>query len=393
MLDRGHYINIDIDKRAASLARSRSMIVDTAASDMRAVGAISRRGVLVLAAAGLLAACAPARGPSTRASATPLPRPLAPAAPIAPGSAARVAQLALLAPADGRARGAAWSPDGGTVAAGAGSDVHLWDTASGRALGVLRGHADQIYALAWSPANGLLASASDDHSVRVWDPTQGTARLVLGAESTASNVYSVSWSPDGTRVVAGTRAGDVVLWDAATGARLGAWGGPPRPPASGRNPYAVWGVSWSPDGRRIVSNRYDGLTLLWNAGSGALLGTIASDSQPNTVAWSPDGSRFATTHDDGTTQLWDGATYRNMAVFHADPAEGWAYGLAWSPDGSLLATSYESGSVQIWDVQNSTALIALTAHRSEVWGLAWSRDGLRLASASDDSTVRLWGVR
>jgi WD40 repeat protein len=199
--------------------------------------------------------------------------------------------------------------------------------------------------------------------------------------------------PDGSKIVSGTEAGDVVLWDATTGHQLVKWSGPPRSPASGRNPYAVWGVSWSPDGRRIVSTRYDGLVLVWEASSGKVLKAIDTNSQPNTVAWSPDGARFATTHDDGTTRLWHGTSYTNTAVLDADDGAGWAYAVTWAPDSSMLASSREAGSVQLWDAMNNGALVELQAHRSEVWGLSWSPDGLRLVSACDDTTVRLWGVR
>ncbi len=369
------------------------MIVDAIPLGGGTRSGMSRRSLLALAAAGFMAACVPTQRTQAPPTKTPVPTPLAPAERITPENATHVTQLAVLNPTDGRVRGIAWSPDGERVAAGGTTGVHLWDAVTGVEVGTLHGHTDLIYALAWSPANGLLASASYDHTVRVWNTQQGTAAQVLGAGPTGSPVYSVAWSPDGSKLVSGTKDGDVMVWDATTGERLATWRGPPPQVAGGRNPYVVWGVAWSPDGRRIASTRYDGLVLVWDAGSGEALTILKTDSLPNRVGWSPNGTRFATTHDDGTTLLWDGASYKNTAVLSADTEAGWAFAVTWSPDGRMLASSRETGLLQLWDATSQAVLAELRGHGTEVWGVAWSPDGLRLASASDDTTVRLWGAR
>ncbi len=221
------------------------------------------------------------------------------------------------------------------------------------------------------------------------------ARIVPLATLQAADgrVRGVAWSPDGRRIACGTQTGDVLLWDAGSGARLGTWSGPPEGQGQGGfYPFAVWGVAWSPDGRQIVSTRYDGFVIVWDAATGASKAIPKSDSQPNTVAWAANGLRFALTDDQGKVVLWSGATAQRSASLERHDEAGWAYGLAWAPDSSMVASSRESGLLQLWDTQTNNELIALQAHGEAVWGLCWSPDGLRLASASDDGTARLWGV-
>jgi WD40 repeat protein len=63
-----------------------------------------------------------------------------------------------------------FSPDGKTLAVGAGWQVLLWDTASGRQRAVLLGHLGSIYALAFAADGKTLATGSIDGTVKLWDP-------------------------------------------------------------------------------------------------------------------------------------------------------------------------------------------------------------------------------
>ena len=368
--------------------------------DTRITSQYSRRSFLRLLAASCvaggfvgsaLAGCASAsvtvNGP------TPLPTPLVPAGRITPENAGRITRLATIHPQDGLARAVAWSPDSRIVASGGYHDVCLWDASSGKLTARFAGHANQIYNMAWSPTSGLLASASSDSTVRLWDGSQGQALRTLKSAPSVP-LFSVCWSPDGQRIATGTEDGAALLWDAQTGKQLATWEGPTqRESKGGRFPFAAWGVSWSPDGRSIVSTRYDDFVLVWDVATGHSQVIPKTDTQPNTTAWSPDGRQFALTDDQGKVILWDGVTMRRAASFEDHDEAGWSYGLAWSPDGSLIASSRQSGLLQVWDARTGRELAAIQAHTNAVWGLAWSPDGQRLASASDDETVCLLGVR
>jgi WD40 repeat protein len=98
----------------------------------------------------------------------------------------------------------------------------------------------------------LLASASGDGTVRVWDVTSGTERVRLSGHD--GSVLSVVFSPDGTRLASGGEDGTVRVWDALSGAEQAC--------LTGHDGW-VRSVVFSPDGARLASAGADGTVRLW----------------------------------------------------------------------------------------------------------------------------------
>jgi WD40 repeat protein len=90
----------------------------------------------------------------------------------------------------------AFSPDGTLLASASGDDtVKLWDARSGAALQTLEGHSSSVYSVAFSPDGTLLASASGDNTVRLWDARSG---VVLETFQVGFFVSTLSFASDGT---------------------------------------------------------------------------------------------------------------------------------------------------------------------------------------------------
>jgi WD40 repeat protein len=87
--------------------------------------------------------------------------------------------------------------------------IRVWDMATGK-VNVLRGHQDQVTALAFTPDGRTLASASWDRTVRLWNLAAGVEVAVLSGHS--GKVQALAFSPIGQVLASGTDKGEVLLW-------------------------------------------------------------------------------------------------------------------------------------------------------------------------------------
>jgi WD40 repeat protein len=80
----------------------------------------------------------------------------------------------------------------------------VWEASTGHELLTLGGHQDYVLSVAWSPDGKKLATASLDHTAKVWDATTGrelmTVRAVTGGMDENQSVRSVAWSPDSRKL-------------------------------------------------------------------------------------------------------------------------------------------------------------------------------------------------
>ena len=217
-------------------------------------------------------------------------------------------------------------------------------------------------------------------AIQVWD-----ARVLTRTTGHSDVVSSVSFSPDGKRIVSGSGDRSVRVWDADTG----------KPVRMARMQHSdwVWFVTFSPDGKHIASGSGDNVIRIWDAATGQAVQTLDGHCQIVCCTYSPDGTRIVAGLRDSTLCSWDMA--RRFQIGGPMTGHGdWISSVAFSTDGSLIASASNDNTVRLWDGHTGESVGApLSGHTSCVASVCFSPNGSLLASGSVDCTVRLWDIR
>jgi WD40 repeat protein len=245
----------------------------------------------------------------------------------------------------------------------------------------LSGHTGPVTSVAFSPDGRTIASASDDGTVKLWNPDHKTSLKTL---TVGGQVHDVAFSGDGHTLASASFGTNktIILWEAGRYTRLRALaGGDTR------------SIAFSPDGRTLASASADGAIMLWNFRTGTRLRTVTGVGDVYDVAFSPDGHTLASAGADGAVKLWN-LDRGNRAKARTLPGQaGPVMSVAFSPDGHTLASAGADGTVMLWDPRDGAPLTPpLTSHTDHVNSVAFSRDGHTFASGGDDDRIIVWDL-
>ena len=233
---------------------------------------------------------------------------------------------------------------------------------------IFTGHEGPIYSVAYSPAGDLVATASYDKRVLMWNPDEVPAfnldnllqeqaasvqqRELLGH---SSPVQSVRFSHDGHLLISGGRDNAVKIWDVATAKSIKTFRG---------HHSEVRSVDISPNGRQVISGAKDKNIVIWNVDQyeefrvlngkelvgheDAILGAKFSDN----------GQYILTAGRDRTARLWNSKTGESIRTFEEGHDFLTSKGL-FLPGGRTLVTSAADNSVRLWNVESGTQLLRI----------------------------------
>ncbi|WP_413163680.1 AAA family ATPase [Capilliphycus salinus ALCB114379] len=284
-----------------------------------------------------------------------------------------------------------FSPDGQIIASSGSFDptVKLWKP-DGTRLKTLRGHCQSVqqteecigvYEVSFSPNGSILASASGDRTVKLWNVQTGKEIGTLKGHN--SDVLGVSFSPDGQTIASSSRDRTVKLWN-KDGAILQTFSG---------HKHDVWTVSYSPDSEMIASASSDNMVKLWDRNSNPLDQILQAHSLAvNDISFSGNGDIIATASNDKTVRVWDTKTQNLLQNSENEPLilpqEKEVRWVSLSPDGKTLATVNTSeATINLWNIDGE--LLQILRNDSAVNSVEFSPGGI-IASGSDSGRVKLW---
>jgi WD40 repeat protein len=247
----------------------------------------------------------------------------------------------------------------------------------------------QPTSLAVTSDGDTMAIGHEDGTIQIWQVSTGHTLLAIQAHS--SFIFGLTFSPDDRTLVSSSLDSSVKFWDVSTGEcqRIWAFDQP-------------WGLACSPDGKILAGGLTDKdrSIYLWDWQTGRCLNTLVGHLGPATaLAFAPqpipshdgcDRQLLVSAGQDGLIKIWDVDSGNCLQTLTEQV--GIIFALSFHPDGDCFATGSYDHSLKIWDLTTGSCIQTLLGHTAQVASVSFSPDGRLLASASNDRSIRLWDV-
>jgi len=263
------------------------------------------------------------------------------------------------------------------VTAGEDHTVRLWNVRTGAAR-VLRGHAGSVHEVRFDPRGERLIS-SEKGMVYLWDALVDPAVTELDLHR--RGILAMAWDPSGTILATASEEGDVVLWDTQAGLPL-------RRLRGGHSMF-VNGLSFGPDGKRLLTGSQDKTARVWDVETGRPLQRLgAFERWVDAVLYLPDGHGALIATGDKKVRVIDLDTLtvrRELAGF-----QGPVKSIELSADGQQILTRSDR-ELMLWSIAQDVPE-PLLVRRNTYAVAALLPDGRTLVTGTEDGLMQLWAT-
>ncbi|XP_049849197.1 uncharacterized protein LOC126318222 [Schistocerca gregaria] len=257
------------------------------------------------------------------------------------------------------------------VSASKDGQAKVWDVVQQKCLFSLTSHTMSVTSVRWG-GEGLIYTASQDRTIKVWSASDG--RLVRNLVGHGHWVNTLSLNTD-------------------YALRTGAYDHTGREYSSLKESQERALQRWTEvkgKGSEILASGSDDTTVyLWAPGqSDKPIKRLTGHARLiNIVSWSPNGRHIVTASFDKNLKLWT-QSGKFVASFRGHVGE--VYQVSWSSDSRLLVSGSKDSTLKVWDIETKKLAEELPGHADEVYAVDWAPDGQHVASGSKDRLLKIW---
>ncbi|ODQ79231.1 hypothetical protein BABINDRAFT_162268 [Babjeviella inositovora NRRL Y-12698] len=233
----------------------------------------------------------------------------------------------------------------------------------------------KLWSIDGNPLSSILKKDGDgaDHNLH--------SRRLVGH---SGSVYGVSFSPDNRYLLSSSEDKTTRLWSLDTYTALVSYKGHNAP---------VWDVKFSPYGFYFATASHDQTARLWSCDHIYPLRIFAGHlNDVDCVEFHPNSTYLFTGSSDKTCRMWDINKGNSTRIFIGHT--GVVNCMAVSPDGRWLASAGEDCTINVWDIGSGRRLKSMRGHgKATITSLSFSREGSVLVSGSTDNSIRVWDIK
>ncbi|ODM95583.1 Lissencephaly-1 [Orchesella cincta] len=261
----------------------------------------------------------------------------------------------------------------------------------------LRGHRAPINRVAFHPVYSLVASASEDATIRIWDFDTGDHEKTLKGHT--DSVQDVAFDNTGKWLVSSSRDKTIKLWEVSTGFCVRTFDG-----------HREWirMVRPNQDGTLLASCSNDQTIRVWVTNSRECKMEFRNHEHVvECIAWAPPtaadpicegtdnkkspGPFLASGSRDKTIRIFDIGSQSCVMVLVGH--DNWVRGLTFHPSGKYLLSVSDDKTLRVWDLANKRCLKVLEAHSHFCTSLDFHRSYPYVVTSSVDQSVKVWECR
>jgi WD40 repeat protein len=288
-------------------------------------------------------------------------------------------------------RAIAFDPSSRLLATGSEDQtIRLWHAGTGECLAVLSGHTNWVRSIAFSPDGSLLASCSEDQTIRVWNVESRICCQVLQGHT--QRVRAIAFSPQGNLLASGGDDSTIRLWNTRTWQCSN---------TLQEHTSYVRALAFHPTGELLASGSEDTTIRLWHTSTGTYLTTLRGHTHRiRALTFAAEGTLLASSSDDLTIRLWDYGDRVNIRPASTGPHllrtlsghENRIWSLAAVPGQSTLVSAAEDQTLRLWDLTSGMCIHTLRGSSSLIKAITYSPDGHLLADATEEQVIHLWDI-